>query len=591
MSLRKSTKVAVRAPDGREMSVLCDLPPSPRKKHGKESGKTRSASEAATVVAATPVVTTALPEVKVPNMKGHALALGTGDTSSVSVSAGSSCADKRLVHAYASTSGTPDTVLLAVSGGVGDGVTTSVAGKPAMVGPSGSAVVGVGLPQTFAAPSGLPDVRGFSNVGLSGSDSSTSGFVRLHDGSWVSASSLPAGSFVPSDSFVIAGTSGLAGVSGSVYSPYNSHFPQAVSAPGVSTCTSMSQRSSPCPSDEEASESSSLDTSWSAILALAERFVPEAVVSSPEQALSSSTNFRKRRSTQRSSSSLKLTESDEVANDVVEAFNLLKVGGAEAAQVGPLAPASQRFLKNLLSARDVRGLAPHPLKLSRLPSTALPLDLAESVKAVPDGKNEKRALTDANLVTLETLVLKELEALSVLDSLHTLLDNMVVTQDSKPEFREETAPGEVVSVLTKISDVTSILSKALGRSYANIILARRDLALRSFPKELPDLGSSLRTASFSRFGLFGHLQEEVSRRVESLGHVKILSACADVLKRADKGGRSSTYRGRGSSRGHSSRAWSGQVSKPAGSGRSYASRSRGRGASRPPSRPRTGNPQ
>jgi hypothetical protein len=95
-----------------------------------------------------------------------------------------------------------------------------------------------------------------------------------------------------------------------------------------------------------------------------------------------------------------------------------------------------------------------------------------------------------------------------------------------------------------VTSVTGRLSEAVSRSYTNIVLARRDLALRQFPSDMPDLEGSLRTAPFSRVGLFGRHLDEAARRVEAHGQAKMLATCADFMKR--RYSRSRSKRGRGS---------------------------------------------
>jgi hypothetical protein len=160
--------------------------------------------------------------------------------------------------------------------------------------------------------------------------------------------------------------------------------------------------------------------------------------------------------------------------------------------------------------------APSVLHLTRLPAGLLQVDLAENL-VVSTGENPTgRSLSDQDLSILETLVLRQLEHVSVLDSLNSLTFNTVFESSGEDnDFCPDVEPEEVRAIFTKISAVSTHLSRLAARLYTDVILARRDLALSAFPSGMPALAASLRTAPFSCVGLLGQHSEEPSQLHQS----------------------------------------------------------------------------
>jgi hypothetical protein len=310
-----------------------------------------------------------------------------------------------------------------------------------------------------------------------------------------------------------------------------------VDVDGVSTCGTSVR-------DAETADSSP-DLSVQALLQLFQRFAPSKLCTTegpPEAASDSLSQLCAGAGASASGlRSVKLLESPEVTRALSEAFASLKISEQEGER-DPLA-FSAVPQSGVLSSNGVVPASRHWLCLSAIPQEVLRCDLADSFK--PKNQQQKTwspCPSDKALERMEDLARKQLEFVSVLSSCSTLLFRALLAQEegsSAYVFNEDLEPQEVLTVLKHMGDMLSRLSVTSARIYTNSVLARRDRALAHVPKS--DLTAALRTAPLSRFGLFGQASASASVVVEDRSKTKSLQAIAQFMSAA-------AYRSRGRGR-------------------------------------------
>jgi hypothetical protein len=221
ITMRKSSslsKVSISAPDGREIAVSLDLPPSPKKRrHERDSAKAAisiAASGKTGSVRTSKAVPPATAVARVDDtVNASVLGRAHPPSGAITVTPATSVATcSSPLH-----SGTDGAVTVvssrhgAATSVLTGSVVPAVVSQPHATGtsvpltlPSGSDRMGRSL--VYDASPSTSGVRG-QGSGAPSSDHPASGFVQLMDGSWLPTSALPLGTVLPGDKLLLTPSS------------------------------------------------------------------------------------------------------------------------------------------------------------------------------------------------------------------------------------------------------------------------------------------------------------------------------------------------------------------------------------------------